>query len=208
MNKREQKFFRFEKFKKKEHFFILKIEIVRQLSPCAINRNLFSEFEIFGEKFSWILLFPLVHVRFICISVIMVDAHWQRFKHPTNIAVYPLSQWCIKLQIHFDVISIVNAFLICIKLKIRVQWPGGCEKLDSCQLNMRIIATIWCNHKIRRSCYDLSYQGYRPSRNVINPQRFCSLLLYNPIQFDNDIVSLLSNPPGFYSCHNLIVIRW
>lgn len=50
----EQKFFRF-----------LKIEIVRRLSPCAINRNLFSEFEIFGEKFSWILSFPLVHVRFI-----------------------------------------------------------------------------------------------------------------------------------------------
>lgn len=78
--------------KKKEHFFILKIEIVRQLSPCAINRNLFSEFEIliFGEKLSWIFSFPLVHVRFICISVIMVDAHWQRFKHPTNIAVYPV----------------------------------------------------------------------------------------------------------------------
>lgn len=86
----EQKFFRFEKLKKKEHFFILKIEIVRQLSPCAINRNLFSEFKIFGEKFSWILLFPLVHVRFICISVIMVDPHWQRIKHPTNIAVYPV----------------------------------------------------------------------------------------------------------------------
>lgn len=78
------------KNQKKKHFFILKIEIVRQLSPCVINRDLFSEFEIFGEKFSWILLFPLVHVRFICISVIMVDAHWQRIKHPTNIAVYPV----------------------------------------------------------------------------------------------------------------------
>lgn len=78
------------KNQKKKHFFILKIEIVRQLSPCVINRDLFSEFEIFGEKFSWILLFPLVHVRFICISVIMVDAHWQRFKHSTNIAVYPV----------------------------------------------------------------------------------------------------------------------
>lgn len=86
----EQKFFRFEKLKKKKHFIILKIEIVRQLSPCVINRDLFSEFEIFGEKFSWILLFPLVHVRFICISVIMVNAHWQTFKHPTNIAVYPV----------------------------------------------------------------------------------------------------------------------
>lgn len=82
----EQKFFRSEKLK----IFILKIEIVLRLSPCAINRNLFSEFEIFGEKFSWILLFPLVHVRFICISVIMVNAHWQTFKHPTNIAVYPV----------------------------------------------------------------------------------------------------------------------
>lgn len=78
------------KNQKKKHFFILKIEIVRQLSPCVINRDLFSEFEIFGEKFSWILSFPLVHVRFICISVIMVDAHWQRFKHSTNIAVYPV----------------------------------------------------------------------------------------------------------------------
>lgn len=44
----EQKFFRFEKLKKKNTFFILKIEIVRRLSPYAINRNLLSEFEIFG----------------------------------------------------------------------------------------------------------------------------------------------------------------
>lgn len=117
------------------------------------------------------------------------------FFYPVGLAS---SQQCITLQLQFDVISIVNAFLICIKLKIRVQWPGGCGKFDSCQLNTRIIATIWCNHKIRRSCYDLSYQGYRTSRNVINPQRFCPLLLDNPIQFDNDIVSLLSNPPGFF----------
>lgn len=70
--------------KKKECFLflLLKVENVRLLLPCAINRNLyFNEFDIFGEKFYYILIhFLYIHVRFRCTSVVMVNAHWQSLK--------------------------------------------------------------------------------------------------------------------------------